>query len=156
MEMMLLCDVRIAASDTRMALPETGLGMIPGVAGTQTLPRAVGLATALDVTLTGRTLDARAAQRMGLVHRVVPRALLPTALAAAAGPARAAVVQAIRRACERPATAARAGIERERRLSSGYKPADREHRELPRIPAGSCPTRRRSCPEPIVSPTTTP
>ncbi len=40
MEMMLLCDVRIAASDAKMALPETGLGMIPGVAGTPTLPRA--------------------------------------------------------------------------------------------------------------------
>jgi len=80
MEMMLLCDLCIAASDARFALPETGLGMIPGVAGTQTLPRTVGLARALDLTLTGRTLDARSALRMGLVHRVVA----PSRLVAAA------------------------------------------------------------------------
>src|SRR5262249_44069166 len=76
MEMALLCDVRVAAVDARFALPETGLGMIPGVAGTQTLPRAVGLARALDLTLTGRALDAREAVTMGFVHRVVPRARL--------------------------------------------------------------------------------
>jgi enoyl-CoA hydratase len=81
MEMMLLCDLCIAASDARFALPETALGMIPGVAGTQTLPRAVGLARALDLTLTGRTIDARAAFRMGLVHRVVaPSRLVATAM----------------------------------------------------------------------------
>jgi enoyl-CoA hydratase/carnithine racemase len=80
MEMMLLCDVRIAASDTRMALPETGLGMIPGVAGTQTLPRAVGLARAHRRDADGPH-GRRALRRIGigLVHRVVPRArLLPT------------------------------------------------------------------------------
>src|SRR5262249_46998105 len=48
LEMALLCDVRVAASDARFALPETGLGMIPGVAGTQTLPRTIGLARALE------------------------------------------------------------------------------------------------------------
>src|SRR6185369_2642896 len=125
MEMMLLCDVRIAASDTRMALPETGLGMIPGVAGTQTLPRAVGLATALDVTLTGRTLDARAAQRMGLVHRVVPRVrLLPTALATARELARLdpPLVQTIRRSVKAAFDVSlAAGIELERRLSLGLQ-----------------------------------
>lgn len=125
MEMMLLCDVRIAASDTRMALPETGLGMIPGVAGTQTLPRAVGLARALDVTLTGRMLDARAAHRIGLVHRVVPKArLLPSALGTARDLARVDpdVVQAIRR-CVRAAhdVPLDAGVELERRLSLGLQ-----------------------------------
>ena len=125
MEMMLLCDVRIAASDTRMALPETGLGMIPGVAGTQTLPRAAGLSRAMDMTLTGRTLDARAAQRIGLVHRVVPRArLLPTALATARELARLdpPVVQAIRRAVRAAFDAPIAsGTELERRLSLGLQ-----------------------------------
>jgi enoyl-CoA hydratase/carnithine racemase len=76
LEMALLCDVRIAATDARFALPETGLGMIPGVAGTQTLPRIVGLARALDVTLAGGPLAARAACDAGLVHRVVARAAL--------------------------------------------------------------------------------
>jgi enoyl-CoA hydratase/carnithine racemase len=47
--------------------------MIPGVAGTQTTPRAVGLGRALDLVLTGRWLDARAALSMGIVGRVVPR-----------------------------------------------------------------------------------
>jgi len=125
MEMMLLCDVRIAASDTRMALPETGLGMIPGVAGTQTLPRAAGLARALDVTLTGRTLDARAAHRIGLVHRIVPRArLLPTALATARQlssldpPVVQAIRRAVRAAFDVPMSA---GVELERRLSLGLQ-----------------------------------
>jgi enoyl-CoA hydratase/carnithine racemase len=125
MEMMLLCDVRIAASDTRMALPETGLGMIPGVAGTQTLPRAAGLARALDVTLTGRTLDARDAHRIGLVHRVVPNArLLPTALSLARELARLdpPLVQAIRRSVRAAFDAPlAAGIELERRLGLGLE-----------------------------------
>lgn len=76
MEMMLLCDLRLAAHDVRMALPETALGMLPGVAGTQTLPRAIGVGRALDLVLTGRWLDAPAALRLGLVNRVVPRGRL--------------------------------------------------------------------------------
>lgn len=76
MEMAMLCDLVVAAADARLALPETGLGMIPGVGGTQTLPRRAGLAHALDVVLTGRALDARGAARLGLVNRVVPRARL--------------------------------------------------------------------------------
>jgi enoyl-CoA hydratase len=81
MEIALLCDLCVASADARFALPETGLGMIPGVGGTQTLPRRAGTARALDAVLTGRPLDARAALAAGLVARVVPRArLLPTAL----------------------------------------------------------------------------
>jgi len=76
MEMALLCDVCIAADDARFALPETGLGMIPGVGGTQTLPRRAGTGRALDLVLAGGWLDARAAAAAGLVHRVVPRARL--------------------------------------------------------------------------------
>jgi enoyl-CoA hydratase/carnithine racemase len=76
MEMALLCDLCVAADDARFALPETGLAMIPGVGGTQTVPRRAGVARALDVTLTGRWLDARSALGWGLVHRVVPRGRL--------------------------------------------------------------------------------
>jgi len=76
MEMALLCDVCIAADDARFALPETGLGMIPGVGGTQTVPRRAGTGRALDLVLGGGWLDARAAAAAGLVHRVVPRARL--------------------------------------------------------------------------------
>jgi enoyl-CoA hydratase len=88
-EMALLCDQCLAAADARFALPETGLGMIPGVAGTQTLPRLVGLGRALHVTLTGAWLDAESARACGLVTRIVPRrALLPRALATARAVAR--------------------------------------------------------------------
>jgi len=73
LEMALLCDVCIAATDARFAYPETGLGMIPGVAGTQTTRKAVGVGRALDLVLTGRWLTAREARHLGLVRRVVAR-----------------------------------------------------------------------------------
>jgi enoyl-CoA hydratase/carnithine racemase len=80
MEMALLCDVAIAANDARFCLPETGLGMIPGVAGTQTAARRLGLGWALDLCITGRWIDARQALDLGLVARVVkPRTLERTA-----------------------------------------------------------------------------
>ncbi len=79
LEMALLCDLCIAADDAVFFLPETGLGMIPGVAGTQTVPRAVGLGRALDLVLTGRRLDASQARQMSLVNQVVRRSTLLTA-----------------------------------------------------------------------------
>ncbi len=100
MEMAMLCDLVIAAKDTRLALPETGLGMIPGVGGTQTLPRRAGMGRALDLVLTGRTLGAGEALAMGIVNAVVPRQrLLATALAASRRLARLdpALTQAVRR-----------------------------------------------------------
>ena len=72
LEMALLCDFRIAARDAVLLLPETGLGMIPGVVGTQTVPRVVGEGHALDILLTGRRIDARLAERLGLIGSVVP------------------------------------------------------------------------------------
>jgi enoyl-CoA hydratase/carnithine racemase len=76
LEMALLCDFRIAATDAILSLPETGLGMIPGVVGTQTAPRAIGVGRTLDLVLTGRRIDAREARRVGLVGSVVSRARL--------------------------------------------------------------------------------
>ncbi len=121
MEMALLCDLCVAAEDARFALPETGLGMIPGVGGTQTLPRRTGAARALDLVLAGGWLDARAALAAGLVHRVVPRARLEaTAVTLAHRLARLepAAVQAARRAVraahDLPLAA---GIALERRLA---------------------------------------
>jgi enoyl-CoA hydratase/carnithine racemase len=70
-EMVLLCDVCIATPDARFALPETSLGMIPGVGGTQTAPRHLGIGRAVDMVLTGRPLDAQAAQRFGIVSEIV-------------------------------------------------------------------------------------
>jgi enoyl-CoA hydratase/carnithine racemase len=72
LEMALLCDLVIAADNTRLCLPETSLGMIPGVAGTQTAPRRLGLGWALDLNMTGRWIDADQALFIGLVAEVVP------------------------------------------------------------------------------------
>ena len=70
LEIALACDIRIAAPDTKFALPETGLGLIPGGGGTQRLPRLVGLGRALDMLLTGERIDAAEALRIGLVSRL--------------------------------------------------------------------------------------
>lgn len=72
LEMVLLCDIAIAARDARFCLPETGLGMVPGVAGTQTASRRLKLGWALDLCITGRWIDAREALSIGLVAEVVP------------------------------------------------------------------------------------
>jgi enoyl-CoA hydratase/carnithine racemase len=79
MEMALLCDIAIAAEDARFCLPETGLGMVPGVAGTQTAPRRLKPGWALDLCLTGRWIDASQALFVGLVAEVVPRKTLDRA-----------------------------------------------------------------------------
>ena len=76
LEMALLCDVAIAADDTRICLPETGAGMIPGVGGTQTLARRAGLGRGLELCLSGRWIDAREAMLVGLVDEVVPKSAL--------------------------------------------------------------------------------
>lgn len=80
LEMSLCCDLRIASDDARFGLPEVGLGIIPAAGGSQTLPRVIGGARALDLVLTGDYIDAAEAHRIGLVNRVTTRdALYPTA-----------------------------------------------------------------------------
>jgi enoyl-CoA hydratase/carnithine racemase len=70
MELALACDVRFAAPDAVFALPETGLGLIPGGGGTQRLGSVVGPGRALDLLLTGDRMDAPQALAIGLVTRV--------------------------------------------------------------------------------------
>lgn len=70
LELALACDVRFAAPDAVMSLPETGLGLIPGGGGTQRLPRIIGMARAMDMMLTGQRLNAEQAMNIGLVTRV--------------------------------------------------------------------------------------
>lgn len=72
LEMALCCDFRIAADNTRFRLPEVALGMIPFATGSQSLPRVIGRARALDLLLTSRWFDADEALRMGVVHRTTP------------------------------------------------------------------------------------
>jgi enoyl-CoA hydratase len=72
-EIALCCDIRIASEDARFGLPEVGLGIIPAAGGTQTLPRIVGKARALEMLLTNRWVGSEEAFRFGLVNRVVPK-----------------------------------------------------------------------------------
>ena len=71
-ELALQCDLIIAAENAKFGQPEMKLGIIPGIGGTQRLTHAVGKAKAMDLILTGRTIDAAEAERSGLVSRVVP------------------------------------------------------------------------------------
>ena len=73
-EVAMMCDMIIAGDNARFGQPEIKLGIIPGAGGTQRLPLAVGKAKAMDLLLTGRTIDASEADRIGLVSRVVPAA----------------------------------------------------------------------------------
>ncbi len=83
-EMMLCCDIRVASEDAQFGTPEMGLGIITAAGGSQTLPRVVGRAHALDMLITGRWIKADEARRMNLVNQVVSRAeLLPTVQAIA-------------------------------------------------------------------------
>ncbi|AKS36114.1 enoyl-CoA hydratase-related protein [Mycolicibacterium goodii] len=83
-ELAMLCDLVIAADTARFGQPEITLGILPGLGGTQRLTRAIGKAKAMDLCLTGRSLTAEEAEKVGLVSRVVPAdALLQEALAVA-------------------------------------------------------------------------
>ncbi len=80
MEIALCCDIRIASEDAQFGAPEMGLGIIPAAGGSQTLPRAVSRAQALEILLTGRWIKAEEALRLKLVNQVVFRGeLLPAA-----------------------------------------------------------------------------
>ncbi len=126
-EMSLCCDIRLCTEDARFGLPEPGLGIIPAAGGSQTLPRTVGTAAALEFLLSGRWLDAAEARKMKLVNRVVAREyLLPTAEAmakkilASPRPAVRAAKQAVRRGLD--LTLAE-GLELEARLAESMKGA---------------------------------
>lgn len=78
-ELAMACTVRIASERAKMGQPEVNLGVIPGYAGTQRLSRIVGKGMALDLIISGRTIDAQEAHRIGLVSSVVPPENLMTA-----------------------------------------------------------------------------
>lgn len=72
LELALICDMRVAAPDVELGLPETTLGIIPGAGGTQRLPRVVGEARAKEMILLGRRLGAAEALSWGLLNRISP------------------------------------------------------------------------------------
>jgi enoyl-CoA hydratase len=119
-ELAMECDVIIAADNAKFGQPEIKLGIIPGIGGTQRLPRAVGKSKAMDLILTGRMMDAQEAERSGLVARIVPLpSLLDEALkiaetiASMSLPSVLAAKEAVNRAFE---TSLAEGIRFERRI----------------------------------------
>ncbi|MFJ5807806.1 enoyl-CoA hydratase [Streptomyces sp. NPDC093093] len=119
-ELAMLCDILLASDTAVFGQPEIKLGVIPGIGGSQRLTRAVGKAKAMELCLTGRTMDAVEAERAGLVSRVVPAdELLTEALAVAAtvagmsAPVAMRAKEAVNRAFE---TTLAEGVRFERRL----------------------------------------
>jgi enoyl-CoA hydratase len=119
-ELAMMCDFILAADSAKFGQPEIRLGIIPGGGGTQRLARAVGKAKAMELTLTGRMMDAAEAERSGLVARVVPAAELvdealkvAATIAAYSAPAVFAAKESVNRAFE---TTLAEGLRFERRL----------------------------------------
>ena len=71
-EIAALCDIRVAADNCQFRMPEVALGMIPAAGGTQTLARLVGVARALDMILTNKSIGPIEAKEIGLIDRIVP------------------------------------------------------------------------------------
>ena len=86
-ELALACRLRIAddGPKTRMALPEVMIGIVPGWGGAKRMPKLIGAANALDLMLTGRSVDGRRARKMGLVDAVTPRRHFESAVRAMLG-----------------------------------------------------------------------
>jgi enoyl-CoA hydratase len=119
-ELVMQCDVVIAADNAKFGQPEIKLGVIPGIGGTQRLTHALGKAKAMDLILTGRMMDAAEAERAGLVSRVVPATQLmdeafklAETIAGFSLPAVLAAKEAVNRAFETPL---QEGIRFERRV----------------------------------------
>jgi enoyl-CoA hydratase len=84
LELAMACDLRIVSENARMGQPEMNVGLIPGWGGTQRLPRYVGKAIAKELIFTGKMIDAKTAERYGLVNAIVPPDQLKTAVTAMA------------------------------------------------------------------------
>ena len=119
-ELAMACDLIIAADTAKFGQPEVTIGTMPGMGGTQRLPRAVGKAKAMDMCLTARNMDAQEAERAGLVSRVVPLdRLMEEAMAVAekiagySAPVAMMIKESINRAYETPLTE---GVRIERRV----------------------------------------
>jgi len=76
LELALAADLRVAAEQVELAMPECGIGAVPGWGGTQRLPNLIGPARAKQIIFSGARIDAATAERWGLVNEVAPRAAL--------------------------------------------------------------------------------
>jgi enoyl-CoA hydratase len=130
LELAMACTFRIAAPTAKMGLPEIKLGLIPGYGGTQRLPRLVGTSRALDIIMTGRTVDAAEALAIGLVNRLAEGDLEQTARDYVVGftghslPALYLARQAVLRSADLPLTE---GLRMEAELSTlAYRTSDAE------------------------------
>lgn len=108
-ELAMACTIRIAADTARLGQPEINLGIIPGYAGSQRLPRLVGKGIALEILLSGDMVSAARAHEIGLVNRVVPAAelmaeakKLAAALASKAPIAARYIIEAVNHGLEMP------------------------------------------------------
>ncbi len=115
LELAMSCHIRYASKDALMGQPEINLGIIPGFAGTQRLPRLVGAGMAYEMLLGGDPINAEAALRVGLVNKVCEPAELMTAalelakkLAAKAPIARKLILDCVRRGLSMGFTAGQA------------------------------------------------
>ncbi len=80
-QLALACDLRVLASDARLTMRETSLGLVPDLGGTQPLVEAVGYSRALEICVTGREVDAEEARQLGLATIVVPGGVLDATVA---------------------------------------------------------------------------
>jgi len=122
-ELAMACDMIVAGDDAQFGQPEIKIGVIPGAGGTQRLTRAIGKARAMELILTGRSIDAREADALGLVTSVVPAEATVSAALVLAGRIAAmpplavvAAKEAVRAAFDGSLTT---GLEAERRLFFG-------------------------------------
>lgn len=115
LEMALACDLRIAADEAQLGLPEISHGLIPGGGATQRLPQLVGPGRAYELLYLGERVDGLTASEIGLVNRCVPReqlvgtvAEMAAAIAQHAGPALRLLKESVRNGLEIAPAAARA------------------------------------------------
>lgn len=85
LELAIACDIRVVEEDAKLGLPETGLGILPGYAGTQRLSRLIGLGKAKEMVLSGVLLSGQEAYEARLAERVVPKGQAYAAAKALAG-----------------------------------------------------------------------
>ncbi|MCE0761942.1 enoyl-CoA hydratase-related protein [Pseudonocardia kujensis] len=109
LELAMACTMRVSGAEAKYGLPEVRLGLIPGAAGTQRLPRLVGRGRAIDIMATARQVPAEEAAAIGLVDRLVPAGEAAEAALVLAGqlsglswPALAALIRTVDAAFDRP------------------------------------------------------